>query len=205
MTLATVLMGKGFGVDPSALLDQILQGVGVVGAQGAMPRELFEALSNGDVRHTAKVANELIGRGSGLTPDGDDLLAAVAGTLVAVGRTCGYPTEVVDALRAALLPANRYELTTALGATLLGFGRGQHRRAGSRALRVRPHKRRLTRCGFAPLEHRALNWADVRHRHHRVGTRSRRARYKRRSFDLMPRGRAWPAHLAPGPRRPERR
>jgi hypothetical protein len=52
----------------------------------------------------------LIGLGSGLTPEGDDVVAATAAVVAAAGR----PDEA-----RALLPANLRARTTALSATLL--------------------------------------------------------------------------------------
>jgi Protein of unknown function (DUF2877) len=52
----------------------------------------------------------LVGRGPGLTPEGDDLLAGACAVLAAAGRADRA---------AALLPANLRERTTALSATLL--------------------------------------------------------------------------------------
>src|SRR4029453_14125285 len=60
---------------------------------------------------------ELLGRGPGLPPEGDDLLAAVAGTLAVLGPATGLDGPGRDALVGALAP--RPGRTTALSATLL--------------------------------------------------------------------------------------
>jgi hypothetical protein len=64
-------------------------------------------------------ARALLGRGPGLTPEGDDLLAAVAGTLAVLGPTTGLVGTDLAALLTALGPA--VGRTTALSATLLAL------------------------------------------------------------------------------------
>jgi hypothetical protein len=71
-----------------------------------------------DERSLEAIGAEMIGRGSGLTPEGDDFVAGLAGVLAAAGRH----DEV-----AALIGADLRRRTTALSATLielsaLGFG-----------------------------------------------------------------------------------
>jgi hypothetical protein len=72
----------------------------------------------GDERSLETIGAELIGRGSGLTPEGDDFVAGMAGVLAAAGRHNDVAT---------LLGADLRRRTTALSATLLelsarGFG-----------------------------------------------------------------------------------
>jgi hypothetical protein len=79
---------------------------------------LFRAVRERDPEPAAPAARELLGRGPGLTPEGDDLLAAVAGTLAVLGPAAGWERSVLDSFLAALVgpaPAR----TTALSATLL--------------------------------------------------------------------------------------
>jgi Protein of unknown function (DUF2877) len=79
---------------------------------------LFRAIRERDPEPAAGAARELLGRGPGLTPEGDDLLAAVAGTLAVLGPAAGWDRPVLAGFLAALAgPAP--ERTTALSATLL--------------------------------------------------------------------------------------
>jgi hypothetical protein len=79
---------------------------------------LFRAVRERDPEPAAGAAGELLGRGPGLTPEGDDLLAAVAGTLAVLGPVAGWEPSVLTGFLAALVtPAP--ERTTALSATLL--------------------------------------------------------------------------------------
>jgi hypothetical protein len=80
---------------------------------------LFRAVGARDPGLAAAAVRALLGRGPGLTPEGDDLLAAVAGALAVLGPVAG-PSDppwkpLLDALRR--LPGR----TTALSATLLSL------------------------------------------------------------------------------------
>jgi hypothetical protein len=104
---------------------------------------LLAAVRAGDPRHAARAGRELAGRGSGLTPAGDDVLAATALTFAAAGPARARRR----AWLAALAPADLRRLTTSVSATLLelavrGCGIGP-----ARALLDprRPHDRRLRR------------------------------------------------------------
>jgi hypothetical protein len=79
---------------------------------------LFRAVCQRDPGPAARAAHELLGRGPGLTPEGDDLLAAVAGTLAVLGPAAGWDRSVLTRFLAALA-APAPERTTALSATLL--------------------------------------------------------------------------------------
>ena len=79
---------------------------------------LFHAVGARDPEPAAGAARELLGRGPGLTPEGDDLLAAVAGTLAVLGPAAGWGRSVLIAFLAALVD-RAPERTTALSATLL--------------------------------------------------------------------------------------
>jgi hypothetical protein len=79
---------------------------------------LFRAVRERDPEPAAAAARELLGRGPGLTPEGDDLLAAVAGTLAVLGPAAGWDRSVLAATLAALVAPARAR-TTALSATLL--------------------------------------------------------------------------------------
>jgi Protein of unknown function (DUF2877) len=80
---------------------------------------LFRAVRERDPVPAAAGARELLGRGPGLTPEGDDLLAAVAGTLAVLGPATGLNGTDLAGLLAALTPAPGR--TTALSATLLAL------------------------------------------------------------------------------------
>jgi len=69
---------------------------------------LVGALRSGDPAARRRAAHDLVGRGPGLTPEGDDLLAGAA----AVAAAAGDPLPLPPRLR---------ELTTPLSATLLGL------------------------------------------------------------------------------------
>jgi hypothetical protein len=87
---------------------------------------LFRAVGARDPEPAAAAARALLGRGPGLTPEGDDLLAAVAGTLAVLGPAIGPPGSAEgppdppwNRLLAALRPLPGR--TTALSATLLAL------------------------------------------------------------------------------------
>jgi hypothetical protein len=80
---------------------------------------LFRAVGERDPVPARAAARVLLGRGPGLTPEGDDLVAAVAGTLAVVGPVTGVDGAVRDTLLAALVPGPGR--TTALSATLLAL------------------------------------------------------------------------------------
>jgi hypothetical protein len=98
---------------------------------------LFRAVRERDPEPAAAAARALLGRGPGLTPEGDDLLAAVAGTLAVLGPATRLDRPARDAprhepTRDPLLDApTRTALldslgpipgrTTALSVTLLGL------------------------------------------------------------------------------------
>jgi hypothetical protein len=80
---------------------------------------LFRAVRERDPEPASIAARRLLGRGPGLTPEGDDLLAAVAGTLAVLGPPAGLHGPALTCLLDALAPAPGR--TTALSATLLGL------------------------------------------------------------------------------------
>jgi Protein of unknown function (DUF2877) len=128
------------GADPSTLVRELAR-VGLVtaadpeGADGLTL--LFRAVRDRDPEPAAAAARALLGRGPGLTPEGDDLLAAVAGTLAVLGPAISRleparqpsprgPTRnrqphppAHDPLLDALAPT--HGRTTALSATLLAL------------------------------------------------------------------------------------
>jgi hypothetical protein len=113
------------GADLSTLVGELAQ-AGLVTADdpdgAAGLTLLFRAVRDRDPEPAAAAARALLGRGPGLTPEGDDLLAAVAGTLAVLGpamrplEPTGRP-PLHDPLLDALAPI--HGRTTALSATLL--------------------------------------------------------------------------------------
>jgi hypothetical protein len=124
--------------DPDALAargEAILEALGVaavqpallaraLGAETTTPRAealglLLHALATRDPRLARRAGRELTGRGPGLTPQGDDLLAGVAATVAAAGGVGGLGLEARAVWLAALVPADVRVRTTALAATML--------------------------------------------------------------------------------------
>ena len=79
------------------------------------PDDLVEAVVSRDPERAALVGRRLIGRGGGLTPEGDDLVAGVA----AVVASLDWPGALREAWLAALVGDDLRSRTTALSATLL--------------------------------------------------------------------------------------
>lgn len=69
-------------------------------------------------------ADRLVGRGAGLTPEGDDILGGAAVGLRALGPAAGLAPGRIDALAGALCPADVRRRTGALSATLLELAAG---------------------------------------------------------------------------------
>ena len=107
------------------------------GAEGT--RHLHRALSDRDADEAARAAERLIGLGAGLTPEGDDVLTAVAAVVAATGDAVGFDGAERRRWLAALAPIDCRDRTTALAATLLGLGAED----GS----LRP----CTRCSTPPM------------------------------------------------------
>ena len=104
--------------DPVEALARALPGLAAAdGLRGA--RTLFGALHRGESRLAEQASLELTGRGPGLTPDGDDLLAAAAAATIAFERPLALPGESGESLCTAMLPADLDRRTGALSATLL--------------------------------------------------------------------------------------
>ena len=76
----------------------------------------------------------LTGRGSGLTPVGDDVLAAAALTVFSLGPALGHAAEQLEVWVNALLPAEVQARTTPISATLLGLARHGNAIGPARAL-----------------------------------------------------------------------
>jgi hypothetical protein len=171
------LVARGAG-EPGELVAELAR-VGLATAaepEGAAGVELLlRAVLERDPDVAAGAAGVLLGRGPGLTPEGDDLLAAVAATLVTLGPAAGVAGASLAGLLAALVPerpagegpgpggagvpAGR---TTALAATLLELAaRGQVVEPAGRLLDLSPAGER--------------DWAGAVRRLERLGHGSGRA------------------------------
>lgn len=110
--------------EPSALACALARpGIGLaVASSDAGERAVarfLDALAARDGDAAAEAARRLLGRGGGLTPEGDDILAGAGAALAAWGRPAGVSDAQGCALRAALAPPDVRARTTALSATLL--------------------------------------------------------------------------------------
>jgi hypothetical protein len=108
--------------DPAGLVEELVRmGVATAtdpgGAAGLTL--LFRAVRERDPVPARAAARAVVGRGPGLTPEGDDLVAAVAGTLAVLGPVTGVDGVVRDALLGAL--DSGPGRTTALSGTLLAL------------------------------------------------------------------------------------
>ena len=166
--------------DRAALGGRILAATGEAGlevADGGLAA-LARAVETRDPALAAAAGAALIGRGPGLTPEGDDLVAGAAGVLVATGA---------GDLVAALIGADLRVRTTSLSATLLelaarGMGPGplQALMAGDPGALATPpppralHRPRLRdRRGVGARRERQRRWVGRR------GARARRERQRR--------------------------
>jgi hypothetical protein len=110
---------------------------------------LFDALAHGRREAAREAAGLLTGRGPGLTPDGDDLLAAAAAATRAFEGPAGTSRDIGPGFRTALLVGNLGERTGALSATLL--------RLAARGHVIHPVRRLLDLSVDRPTWMRALN------------------------------------------------
>lgn len=118
--------GPGPGEAAAAAMARIGADREIGPAMGELLAELLATVRSGDPEAASRASLRLVGRGPGLTPIGDDMVAAAALTVAAldpVGRDAGRRSEWLS----ALLPADLRERTTAVSATLLELavrGRG---------------------------------------------------------------------------------
>jgi hypothetical protein len=137
--------------DPAGLVEA-LAGVGMPtatepGGAAGLGR-LLRAVLDRDPALAAEAAGVLLGRGPGLTPEGDDLLAAVAATLTTLGPATGVTGPALADLLAALVPAR----TPGVGSSGDGADEGPARSGASGRLGRPPAAGRLkdsgTSCGL---------------------------------------------------------
>jgi len=84
---------------------------------------LRRAIGDRDPGAAALAAERLLGLGGGLTPEGDDVLAATAAVVAAAGDAAGFAAADRARWLAALVPDDVASRTTALSATLLVLAR----------------------------------------------------------------------------------
>ncbi len=118
-----LLGALGHDADP---IDAITGARPELAANGGLDgvRLLLAALADGQPEAAADAARILTGRGPGLTPDGDDLLAAAVAATIAFESPAGMAREVARELRSALLVRDLEERTGTLSASLLGHAAG---------------------------------------------------------------------------------
>jgi Protein of unknown function (DUF2877) len=100
-------LGSPAAPDPAGLVEALAR-VGMPTATepggAAALGLLLRAVLDRDPELAAGAAGLLLGRGPGLTPEGDDLLAAVAATLTTLGPATGVTAPALASLLAALVP-----------------------------------------------------------------------------------------------------
>ena len=146
---------RALGASPAELVDELARRDLPTAADpaGAAALELlFRAVRERDPEPAARAARELLGRGPGLTPEGDDLLAAVAGTLAVLGTAAGWDRPILAGTLAALV-AQAPARTTALSATLLELAaRGRLAEPAGRLLDLDPGGEAAWPAALARLE-----------------------------------------------------
>ena len=110
--------------DPAEMVERLAR-AGFATASDADGRvgleALFRSVAEGDPELARRAGELLIGRGPGLTPEGDDFLAAALATFYACEPSLAWRRRDVIAWRSAVAPAELLERTTRLSSTLLVF------------------------------------------------------------------------------------
>lgn len=118
-----ILEACGGSAEPAVIslageVDNRLRSRGQSGLRAGL-EGLFDALTRRDATLASSAARRLAGRGPGLTPEGDDLLSAVAGAVAVFGPAVGFDGRErqgwLDAVGA------ERDRMTALSATLMGL------------------------------------------------------------------------------------
>jgi hypothetical protein len=106
--------------DPEALAGAfVTRGIGRHSASRDGIERLLRSVESRDPDDAGAAAEWLIGRGPGLTPEGDDLLAATAGVIAAFGAEAGWSAGELGGWLDAIVPVGLRSRTTALSATLI--------------------------------------------------------------------------------------
>ena len=120
-----LLEAMGHDDDPVAAIADACPELGAGDGLEAV-KLLLAALSHGRRETAREAAGLLTGRGSGLTPDGDDLLAAAAASTLAFEGPAGTSRDIGQRFRTALLVGDLGHRTGALSATLLRLAARGH-------------------------------------------------------------------------------
>jgi hypothetical protein len=100
--------------------------LGLDGDGRATLDELGESFARRDVHRAGGAAMNLLGRGRGLTPEGDDVVTGCAAAVVAFGNLLGLSVSERSKWLSALCPPDVRDRTTALSATLLQLACSGH-------------------------------------------------------------------------------
>jgi hypothetical protein len=117
---------RHLGIDPTASPTAVADGMshGITLARDEWGRSAVEALVRSlhrrEPEEAGRAADGMLGLGWGLTPEGDDLLAAAAVTVVALGPSVGLERRRLRGLVRALTP-DPVGRTTELSGTLLSL------------------------------------------------------------------------------------
>jgi hypothetical protein len=126
---AAILAARGIAPElpPPAMAAAFARG-GVETASDPAARNgialLLRSLEGRDPEVARRAVDLLIGRGPGLTPEGDDLVAGAAAAVAALGDAAGWSAGAREQWLAAVRPATLRRLTTPLSATLLELAAG---------------------------------------------------------------------------------
>ena len=120
-----LLEAMGHFGDPVAAIAAACPELGAGDGRQAV-KLLLAALTQGRRAAARKAAGLLTGRGPGLTPDGDDLLAAAAAATRAFEGPAGTSRNIGPGFRTTLLVGDLGERTGALSATLLRLAAEGH-------------------------------------------------------------------------------